>query len=180
MLESFGNTHGPEHNTHDREIIKIELILLTCWKFFIVLRAISGWPLELELTDLELWNKHKYIHVSRQETVLIRCHKRAVKGSLLIDHFYASNFGEEDFREWVLDEKRQEAKTETIFKITGRWCPIDQYMFCSGTKASAMGQVKHLLLQNWRSASGFWGSECEPSQNKQPGVLDPTKLCSRW
>lgn len=73
----------------------------------------------------------------------------------MVDQFYASNFGEEVFREQAMDEKRQEAKTETIFKITGRRSPIDQYMFCSGTKASAVGQVKHLLLQNWKSASGF-------------------------
>lgn len=46
--------HGTEHNTHDQEIIQMELILITCWKFFIVLRAISDWPLGLEVTDMEL------------------------------------------------------------------------------------------------------------------------------
>lgn len=95
---------------------------------------------------------------------------------------YASNFGEETLgKEWAEDGNREERlKLKQSSELQGTVRSDWWTHFPSEAVASAVDQVKHLLVQNGKSASSFQGPEHDPSQNKQPSVLDTTKLCFRW
>lgn len=95
---------------------------------------------------------------------------------------YASHFEEEALgKEWAEDGNREERlKLKLSSELQGTVRSDWWTHFPSEAVASALDQVKHLLVQNGKSASSFQGPEHDPSQNKQPSVLDPTKLCFQW